>query len=167
MITMNESDCREGLTRRAFLQKVEAGALAISGVAGIGRIALPVLLTACGGARYAASSIEGNRIAVDRTEFGAGDAALVEVPGSDLPVHVRRRTDGTFAALSTRCMHQGCQVDRAGDRFICPCHGSEYSIEGEVLKGPTERPLLRYRTSADDKRVYVHLDTPLPPGTLS
>ena len=111
--------------------------------------------------------VAGNRIAVDRTEFGAGDAALVEVPGSDLPVHVRRRPDGTFAALSTRCMHQGCQVDRAGDRFICPCHGSEYSIEGEVLKGPTERPLLRYRTSADDKRVYVHLDTPLPPGTLS
>ena len=164
---MMNDNSHEALSRRTFLQRMEAGALAISGVAGIGRIALPIMLAACGGARYAASNVEGNRIAIDRTEFGTGDGALVEVPGSELPVHVRRRPDGTFAALSTRCMHQGCQVDRAGDRFICPCHGSEYSIEGEVLKGPTERPLMRYRTSADDKRVYVHLDLTLAPGTFS
>lgn len=161
-MTPNEStgSCPR-LTRRAFLQHVEAGALALTGVAQVARVALPVLVTACGGARFAASSVEGSRLAIDLAEFGSNDSALIDVPGGELPIHVRRRPDGTFAALSTRCMHQGCQVDRSGDRFICPCHGSEYTIDGAVLKGPTERPLIGYRTSADGKRAYVHLDAPL------
>jgi nitrite reductase/ring-hydroxylating ferredoxin subunit len=153
--------------RRAFLQQVERRVIVTASMPRIVRCMLPMFIAACGGARYAMSRVDGNRIVVDRVEFDATGAALVDVPGGELPIHVRRIDDGTFDALSTRCMHRGCQVDRGIDRFICPCHGSQYSLEGEVLKGPTEKPLARFQTSADERNVYVHLDVQLPSGKRS
>lgn len=149
------------LSRRRFLQQLEAGAVAATCAGGAVRGLLPVLLAACGGARYAASSIVGTRLVVERRELGARGAALVDGPDGELPIYVHSLPDGRFSAVSTRCMHRGCQVEPATDRFVCPCHGSEYTFEGEVLKGPTEHPLVRYRTSADEARVYVHLDAPM------
>ena len=39
-----------------------------------------------------------------------------------------RFEDGGFLALSTRCTHLSCTVtwNEARQRFICPCHGSEF-----------------------------------------
>lgn len=44
-------------------------------------------------------------------------------------------------ALSLTCTHLGCAVhfDRRG--FHCPCHGSRYALDGQVLKGPAPRSL--------------------------
>ena len=47
-----------------------------------------------------------------------------------------------LSVFSSRCSHLGCTINRyENDRLICPCHGSEYSIEGLVYKGPSSRPL--------------------------
>lgn len=148
------------LSRRRFLQQIETGAVATCAGA-VARGLLPVLFAACGGARYAASSLVGARLVVDRRELGPQGAALVDGPDGELPIYVRSLPDGRFSAVSTRCMHRGCQVEPTTDRFVCPCHGSEYTLEGEVLQGPTEHPLVRYRVSADAARVYVHLDAPM------
>jgi menaquinol-cytochrome c reductase iron-sulfur subunit len=53
-----------------------------------------------------------------------------------------------FVAISTRCMHLGCPVRyvQASERFICPCHGGVYDIEGKVSGGPPVRPLDRFYT---------------------
>jgi cytochrome b6-f complex iron-sulfur subunit len=41
------------------------------------------------------------------------------------------------------CTHLGCTVEWKSDvnRFICPCHGSEYDLIGRVEKGPANKPL--------------------------
>lgn len=54
---------------------------------------------------------------------------------------VRRGRD--FRALSSVCTHLGCSVTRAasGEGFHCPCHGSRFDRNGQVLKGPAPRPL--------------------------
>jgi len=143
--------------RRRFLQKIESTAIA----AMLGcRSALPVLLTACGGARYAAGFRNGPDLVVTIKDLGPS-GALVEPGEGELPIFVSRLADGQLSAVSTRCMHKGCQVEPSSDRFVCPCHGSEYTFEGRVLKGPTELPLVRYRVSSDDTRVYIHLDSPV------
>ncbi len=46
-----------------------------------------------------------------------------------------------FYAISAVCPHLGCIVDRGEDRFICPCHGSEFDAQGEVQSGPSPGPL--------------------------
>ncbi len=39
--------------------------------------------------------------------------------------------------------HLGCMVDWKSERnrFVCPCHGSEYDAMGRVEKGPAKRSL--------------------------
>lgn len=47
-------------------------------------------------------------------------------------------------ALSAKCTHLGCTVSVSEDRgsLFCPCHGSEYDLDGGVLKGPAPRALV-------------------------
>jgi len=49
----------------------------------------------------------------------------------------------TTRALSARCTHLGCIVTVAedGQSLVCPCHGSEYELDGTVRSGPAKQPL--------------------------
>ena len=62
-----------------------------------------------------------------------------------------------YVAISTRCMHLGCPVRyvEASERFICPCHGGVYDIEGTVSGGPPVRPLDRFYTRVRSGNVEV------------
>ena len=53
-----------------------------------------------------------------------------------------------WVAISTRCAHLGCPVRwvPAAERFICPCHGGVYDLQGERVGGPPPRPLDRFYT---------------------
>ena len=46
-------------------------------------------------------------------------------------------------ALDDRCTHLGCRYKWNDSKgiFECPCHGSEFDIQGHVLRGPASRPL--------------------------
>jgi cytochrome b6-f complex iron-sulfur subunit len=41
------------------------------------------------------------------------------------------------------CTHLGCTVNwqAAQNRFVCPCHGSQYDNQGRVVQGPAQRSL--------------------------
>jgi cytochrome b6-f complex iron-sulfur subunit len=118
--------------------------------------ALPGVLGACAARmRYATPEVLGDRLGVRLAEITA-NGLLVEDPGADLPIYVRKSAAGEFTAVSTRCMHRGCQVEPAAQKLVCPCHGSEYEFNGTVLQGPTERALTRYRVTTSNDMVYIH-----------
>ncbi len=48
-----------------------------------------------------------------------------------------------FYALVAICTHLGCTPRLEGKQFACPCHGSHFGLNGEVLAGPAKRPLDR------------------------
>jgi glycine/D-amino acid oxidase-like deaminating enzyme/nitrite reductase/ring-hydroxylating ferredoxin subunit len=54
-----------------------------------------------------------------------------------------RRKDGTLSRRSAACTHMGCivQWNPLECCWDCPCHGSQFAAEGEVLNGPATRPL--------------------------
>jgi cytochrome b6-f complex iron-sulfur subunit len=66
-----------------------------------------------------------------------------------------RRSDTSFIALKTVCTHKGCDVELEGDKFICPCHGSEYTLDGKVTLGPAEKDLKSYQTTFDPDKGTV------------
>jgi cytochrome b6-f complex iron-sulfur subunit len=70
--------------------------------------------------------------------------------------------DGSFLALSRTCTHLGCSVpwDAEKNRFICPCHGSTFSMTGEVLTAPAPRPLDIYPVRIENRIVKVDVATP-------
>lgn len=68
------------------------------------------------------------------------------------------RDGSRYGAMSARCSHLGCIVDRRqGDQLVCPCHGSRYSIDGRVMSGPATHDLARlpYRIDAKEKSLIV------------
>jgi cytochrome b6-f complex iron-sulfur subunit len=69
-----------------------------------------------------------------------------------------RFENGGFLALYSRCTHLACTVSwhEQQQRFMCPCHGSEFQRDGTVLKPPAPRPLDRFTiTIENDERVRV------------
>ncbi|MET7370291.1 FAD-dependent oxidoreductase [Streptomyces sp. NPDC005566] len=74
-------------------------------------------------------------------EIAPGSGAVVRVQGSRCAVY--RDMDGMAHAVSARCTHLGCLVafNEAETAWECPCHGSRFGINGEVLHGPALRPL--------------------------
>ena len=64
--------------------------------------------------------------------------------GWDDPLFVLVLDSGGYAALSSICTHRGCTVDLGGPGLACPCHGSQYDREGQVMRGPASRALARY-----------------------
>ena len=61
---------------------------------------------------------------------------------------VARISQEAFAALTAVCTHEGCTITNvSGTTFICPCHGSQFSTSGSVVKSPATRPLTSYATA--------------------
>ncbi len=56
------------------------------------------------------------------------------------PVVLVRDGEGVYA-VSRVCTHLGCIVQPSPSGFDCPCHGSRFSADGAVLKGPAPKPL--------------------------
>jgi cytochrome b6-f complex iron-sulfur subunit len=114
-------------------------------------------LTGCIGFHYVNTSVAGNRLIVRLADFGSRRFALVDAPGLPLPLYLYRLDDGAFSAVSTRCMHRGCQVEPAAEHLVCPCHGSEYTNTGEIVKGPTQRPLRKLVVQQEGQHIAIEL----------
>jgi cytochrome b6-f complex iron-sulfur subunit len=54
--------------------------------------------------------------------------------------------------LNAVCTHLGCVVpwSSTSNKFMCPCHGSQYSPEGAVVRGPAPLPLALAHTTVSD-----------------
>ena len=58
-------------------------------------------------------------------------------------IWVTRHAPAEVTVFSPICPHLGCHYNWYPEttEFVCPCHGSIYSIDGKVLGGPAPRPL--------------------------
>ena len=43
--------------------------------------------------------------------------------------------------ISLVCTHRGCTVEDKDGKYVCPCHGAEFDLEGRVTKGPAKKDL--------------------------
>jgi Rieske Fe-S protein len=46
------------------------------------------------------------------------------------------RGSGGIYAINASCLHQGGHIDPSQAGFACPCHGSQYDLNGTVTVGP-------------------------------
>ncbi|NJN76775.1 MAG: cytochrome b6-f complex iron-sulfur subunit [Synechococcaceae cyanobacterium RL_1_2] len=60
--------------------------------------------------------------------------------------------------INAVCTHLGCVVpwNASEDKFMCPCHGSQYNAEGKVVRGPAplSLALVHADVNEDDKLVF-------------
>ena len=77
--------------------------------------------------------------------------------------YIVRLGDGGFLAVYHRCTHLGCTVpwDAAQQKFICPCHSSEFDMQGTVKNPPAPRPLDLFTVTIVDGKVMVNTGEPI------
>lgn len=128
-----------GFTRREFAKLASLAALAAG----------------CSGDSTGPTAAEGNGVTITGNLMTiplAMNPSLDRANGIILvpqaKVVVVRVSAGDFRALTSVCTHQGCTVDSFnGDNIGCPCHGSQFGVDGSVFRGPAAAPLKTYATS--------------------
>jgi cytochrome b6-f complex iron-sulfur subunit len=83
-------------------------------------------------------------------------------------VFVVRQKSG-FWALSSVCTHLGCiaRHDPEEQVIACPCHGSQFSLDGAVIHGPAPRPLQALELSLSPRgELVVDNAIEVPHGTV-
>lgn len=142
-------------SRRKFLQQV--GALVAGG------IAAGALLEGCasGGPTVYRYTPSGNTIDLFLSWypelFKTGGAVELQLTGTEQSIVIVRVAIDRFTAVSPVCQHQGCKVDLGENLFRCPCHGSKYALDGALLGGPSEKPLVSYRTEHRETTLRIFL----------
>jgi glycine/D-amino acid oxidase-like deaminating enzyme/nitrite reductase/ring-hydroxylating ferredoxin subunit len=79
----------------------------------------------------------------DLDTLGKGEGRVVRHDGRSVALH--RDEGGALHAVDPACSHIKCTVswNSAERSWDCPCHGSRFSVDGEVLGAPARTPLQR------------------------
>ena len=139
------------MKRRAFVQRLP---VLTAGLAAGGSAAM---IGGCASVTYLVPQLTPRGLSLYASELGPEGEAFLQTPDMERPVYVRRHASGSLTAVLAACTHRGCQPEPVGDRLECPCHGSQFSFEGEVLAGPADRPLTRYEIVETDGEIVVRL----------
>ena len=94
-----------------------------------------------GGGGVTAKDALGNNVkaAVFLEEHQPGDRELVQGLKGD-PTYLVVKEEGGLESygINSICTHLGCVVpwNVNANKFMCPCHGSQYDATGKVVRGP-------------------------------
>ncbi|HJU84701.1 MAG TPA: Rieske (2Fe-2S) protein [Holophagaceae bacterium] len=144
-------------TRRDFMAKVGLGACAVAAL-GAGAVTLDYL--------------EPKVLFEPSTVFPAGNIA--DYPEGTVRFNREQKAyiiggPGGVFALSAVCTHLGCITRYLSDENViaCPCHGSRFDLEGNVVHGPAPRPLQWVEVKADQAgNLLVDTSVVVPPGKV-
>jgi len=128
------------------------------------------LLEACGGSATSPSSapslpVVGGSIGsgvvlvtVDSSSplSSAGGAVLVQSSAGNFLA--ARTSQDVFVALTAICTHEGCTITGfQNSRYVCPCHGSQYSTNGQVVMGPATVALRQFPTQFSNNVLTISI----------
>jgi cytochrome b6-f complex iron-sulfur subunit len=66
---------------------------------------------------------------------------------------ISQPTAGEVLAFTAVCPHEGCAPAPDGERFSCPCHGSQFGLDGSLQQGPAATGLTSYAVRIMDGQV--------------
>ncbi|MEM6503166.1 MAG: cytochrome b6-f complex iron-sulfur subunit [Cyanobacteria bacterium P01_C01_bin.89] len=145
--------------RRQFMNLLTFGSatgVALGALYPVVRYFIPPSSGGAGGGVSAKDAL-GNDVLLSKftAEHNVGDRVLVQGLKGD-PTYLVMQGESAIAdyGLNAVCTHLGCVVpwNASEDKFICPCHGSQYNNEGKVVRGPAPLSLaLAHVDVADDK----------------
>ena len=147
---------RDKISRREFIKKSALGAAAGSAV--LSSINLNTLMAKSKAGRFYRA---GGDIVVNLQD--KKNDALSKVGGAvflDDENMLIRISQAQFTAVNLICRHKGCTVELTGNKFVCPCHGSEYDLNGKVTEGPAKSNLITYQTDYNSEKGTVTVKMP-------
>lgn len=92
----------------------------------------------------------GTEVSKDVNEIPNGQGKVVKIGDSKFGAY--RDQAGELHLVSAKCTHLGCVVAWNNDEksWDCPCHGSRFNYDGNVLNGPANEPLPYYKSDLEE-----------------
>ena len=146
-------------SRRDFLKRTSGTVVAC-----LAGAALATYLESCTTVKYISAVEKEGKVVVSKAEFLNESFVVVKTSASVFPVYLVKTTlqdssevNEKYTALLMQCTHKQCEIKPAGTVLYCPCHGSEFSSTGKVLKDPASKDLQSFIVSHDEQNIYIHL----------
>ncbi|MFE1748178.1 cytochrome b6-f complex iron-sulfur subunit [Coleofasciculus sp. H7-2] len=159
MAQLSSSSDVPDMGRRQFMNLLTFGTItgtALGALYPVVKYFIPPSSGGTGGGLTAKDAIGNDVIVSDfLANHNAGDRTLVQGFKGD-PTYIVVTEEKTIDnyGLNAVCTHLGCVVpwNSGENKFMCPCHGSQYDSTGKVVRGPAPLSLaLVHATVADDK----------------
>ncbi|MBL4593649.1 MAG: Rieske (2Fe-2S) protein [Flavobacteriales bacterium] len=141
-------------SRRSFIKTISGSTLALC----CGSTGLSVLLNSCTSIKYIQPIIKNNKITVSINEFAENKFVVVNTEQLPSSIYLNKINDSSYSALLMLCTHKNCSVNPTGSFLTCPCHGSQFSNKGKVLRGPAEERLTEYQVLINEKQITIDLN---------
>ena len=149
--------------RRQFMNLLTFGTItgtALGALYPIVKYFLPPSAGGAGGGINAKDALGNDIVASEYlSTHAAGDRSLAQGLKGD-PTYVVVTDDQAIESygINAVCTHLGCVVPcNAGqNKFMCPCHGSQYDSTGKVVRGPAplSLALAHADVNEDDKLIF-------------
>jgi len=162
MSSSNSISSSDNCSRREFLNRTISGAKSIA----LGSFTI-ALINACssddGDSNPTGPGLESSELTVDVTESAniplqnvGGIVALGANSIDSKGLFVVRKSETVVDVFSRECTHQACVVSAfSGNTATCNCHGSQFSITGQVLRGPASSPLKKYSATINGNIITI------------
>lgn len=131
----------------------------------LGMVGISLILESCTTTKYITGTLKENVLVVPKKDFievkkGKEKilrSIIIRIKESDFPIVLYRFSENEYSALSLRCSHQGSELNVNGDLLTCTAHGSEFTNKGEIVQGPADSPLTKYKNTNDQQNIYIEL----------
>lgn len=144
------------MNRKEFIKTSCTGVCTAIGSGFIMSAILSACKTPLGIIKTAASN---NNVNIPLTEFAQAGFKLVRVKDYNYDLAIQKLADGTFQVLVLKCTHASQPLTRAGSNYYCTLHGSQFSHDGSVMKGPAEKKLIELYNRVTGNNLTIKLDT--------
>ncbi|MCC5912438.1 MAG: FAD-dependent oxidoreductase [Clostridiaceae bacterium] len=73
-----------------------------------------------------------------------GEGKVIEIDGQKIGAY--RDKKNNLHLVDITCTHMGCELkwNDAETSWDCPCHGSRFSCDGDIIEGPALKPLKKF-----------------------
>ena len=87
-----------------------------------------------------------------------GGWAILKIKGQH--ILFVRDTDETIRAIDSVCTHKQCTVEYEPEskKIVCPCHGSQFHLDGRVLSPPAAKPLKVFPAELANDQVIITIE---------
>jgi Rieske Fe-S protein len=146
------------MDRKKFIQSC--------GMICVGGVGIAALLQSCtAGQHFASSEINGSYLHVMATEFTLNKKGevvdrryvLVRSEKLNFPIYLYKISEQEYSAVWMECTHQGAELSAHGEHLSCPAHGSEFDKLGNVIQGPAQTNLRKFKTQVEGPIIKILL----------
>jgi len=163
MAQLSESRDVPDMGRRQFMNLLTFGTItgtALGALYPVVKFFLPPTSASSSGGVTAKDEL-GNDISVSKflaDHPSEGDRALAQgLKGDPTYIVVESKEALRDYGINAVCTHLGCVVpwNVAANKFMCPCHGSQYDSTGKVVRGPAPLSLPLVHAAVEEDKVKL------------